>query len=62
MSAQIKTDVISRWHELADALLRACEWSDPATAEPCGTATYERLGNSDIVRMRIEVDLIPIKR
>ncbi len=53
-----QTKPITSWRELCSMFLEAMEWSNPATADPVGTAKYERLGNN-VVRMTIIVDLVP---
>jgi hypothetical protein len=55
MNAQTKP--ITTWRELCNMFVEAMEWSDPATAEPIGTAEFERHGG--IVRVTITVDLVP---
>lgn len=56
MNAQTKS--ITCWRELCDAFRESMEWSDPATAEPIGMASYERIGEN-MVRMTITVDIVP---
>jgi hypothetical protein len=59
MSAQIYP--IRSWRELAESFLKACELSDPATAEPNGTFTFKQIENTQIVHLVISVDLVPRK-
>ena len=41
------------------AFQMACELSDPATAQPNGVVTFDRIGDTGIVKMVIIVDLVP---
>ncbi len=51
---------IRSWRELASAFLMACELSDPSTAQPNGVVTFDRIGDTGIVKMTINIDLVPV--